>query len=562
MTSSASGHPPETLDAVIVGAGFAGLYMLHRLRQSGLRALVIEAADDVGGTWYWNRYPGARCDVESVAYCYSFSEDLTQEWNWSERFATQPEILDYIRFAADRLDLRRDIRFNTRVTSAQFNDATGLWQVATDGGDALSARFCIMATGCLSASRLPDIPGIDRFKGQIIQSADWPKDPVDFSNKRVGVIGTGSSGIQIIPNVAQQAGHTYVFQRTPAYSVPARNAPLTDAYREGVKKEHPRIKHELRTGLIHGNSDLRLTGEKPLPPPQTAAEMTPEEREAALEERWQRGGAWYMFTFSDQVIDREANEIAADFIRRKIRQIVTDPDVAEKLCPTSYAIGAKRICVDTDYYATFNRADVTLVDGPTSPIVEITETGIKTGTGDIDLDVIIFATGFDAMTGALLSMDIRGRNGASLREKWQDGPRSYLGLGMAGFPNLFTITGPGSPSVFSNVVISIEQHVEWIGDCIDHMAEQGASIVEPTEQAEEDWVRHVGEVADATLIPTTKSWYVGANVPGKPNVFMIYVGGVGPYREICDKVAADGYTGFAFTNNATAEPLAAGGTLT
>lgn len=533
------------LDAIIIGAGFAGLYMLHRLRQSGLRVHVFEAAPDVGGTWYWNRYPGARCDVESVAYCYSFSPEITAEWNWSERFATQPEILDYIRFAADRLDLRRDIRFNTRVTAAHYDEGANLWRVTTDQGRTVTARFCIAATGCLSASRLPDIPGIDRFKGQVIQSANWPGQPVDFKDKRVGIIGTGSTGIQIIPVVAAQAGHTFVFQRTPAYSVPARNALLPDHYRAAVKEHAPELTRQLRTGQIHGNGDLRIPGEEPLPPPLTASQMTTEEQQAELERRWQRGGAWFMFTFADQVFDKHANEIAAEFIRTKIRQIVRDRTVAEKLCPTSYAIGAKRICVDTDYYATYNRRTVTLLDHGTDPIIEVTETGIRTGNGEVDLDIIIFATGFDAMTGALLSMDIRGRDGLSLKQKWESGPRTYLGLGMAGFPNLFTITGPGSPSVFSNVVVSIEQHVEWIGDCLDHLRQRCLAGIEPTEAAEEEWVRHVGEVANATLIPTAKSWYVGANIPGKPNVFMIYVGGVGAYRDICDKVAADGYRGFA-----------------
>lgn len=533
------------LDAIIIGAGFGGLYMLHRLRHSGLTAHVVEAAPNVGGTWYWNRYPGARCDVESVAYCYSFSPEITAEWNWSERFATQAEILDYIRFAADRLDLRRDISFNTRVTAAYYDQDANLWRVTTDQGRTVTARFCIAATGCLSASRLPDIPGIGRFKGQVIQSANWPEQPVDFKGKRVGIIGTGSTGIQIIPVVAAQAGHTFVFQRTPAYSVPARNALLSDHYRASVKEQFPDLTRQLRTGQIHGNGDLRLPGEEPLPPPLTAAQMTTEEQQAELERRWQRGGAWFMFTFADQVFDKHANEIAADFIRTKIRQIVRDRAVAEKLCPTSYAIGAKRICVDTDYYATYNRPTVTLLDHGTDPIIEVTETGIRTGTDDIDLDIIIFATGFDAITGALLSMDIRGRDGVSLKQKWENGPRTYLGLGMAGFPNLFTITGPGSPSVFSNVVVSIEQHVEWIGDCLDHLRKQNIASIEPTEAAEEEWVRHVGEVANATLIPTAKSWYVGANIPGKPNVFMIYVGGVGTYRDICDKVAADGYTGFA-----------------
>jgi len=528
--------PDTRFDAVVVGAGLAGLYMLYRLRQLGLTTRVYEEGGDVGGTWYWNRYPGARCDVESMDYSYSFSPELEQEWVWTERYPSQPEILRYINHVADRFDLRRDIRFNTRVTAAHFDEAANLWRIRTDTGETVSARFCIMATGCLSTAKIPQIEGLEDFQGKWYHTGRWPHEDVDFTGQRVGVIGTGSSGIQCIPIIAEQAAHLTVFQRTPNFSLPAHNAPLDPRAQQARKasyREYRRLARE---------SHLGIPAE---PPVQSALEVDHEERQRRYQAAWEKGTLTAMLlSFTDLLTSKEANETAAAFIRSKIKEIVTDPDVAETLSPKDHPFGTKRPCLDTGYYATFNRPNVTLVDLRKSPILAITPKGIRTTDAEHELDSIVFATGFDAMTGALLSIDIRGRGGLPLKEKWAAGPRTYLGIGTAGFPNLFTITGPGSPSALSNMVVSIEQHVEWIADCIAFLRGRGLTSIEPTEEAEEAWVEHVNEVADATLYPSADSWYVGANIPGKPRVFMPYAGGVGTYRRICDNVAARGYRGF------------------
>ncbi len=534
----------ETLDAVIVGAGFAGLYALHKLRGMGLSARVIETGDDVGGTWYWNRYPGARCDVESLFYCYSFDEALANDWQWQERYAAQSEILAYINHVADRFDLRRNIRFSTRVRRAAFDEQTGRWQVETDQGDHYDARFCIMATGCLSAGRLPDIPGIGDFQGKSYHTGKWPHDPVDFTGKRVAVIGTGSSGIQTITTIAPDTERLFVFQRTPSFSAPARNGPLDPDFVAAFNAERAIYRDKLQRGLMTGFGDimadeyLRALGFTP------GAQRSPAEREAAFAGRWAVGGGHIMFTFADVLVDPDVNAQAADFVRARIREIVADPDTAEKLCPKDYPFGAKRICVDTGYYETFNRANVTLVDARATPITRITASGIETTDGDYPVDAIIYATGFDAMTGALHAIDIRGRNGLRLADAWADGPATYLGLMVAGFPNLFTITGPGSPSVLSNVVSSIEQHVDWIADCLAALDARGAHVIEATAAAQDAWTTELAATAAATLFPRAASWYMGANVPDKPRVFMVYLG-VGRYREACDRIAAAGYEGFA-----------------
>ena len=528
----------DSFDAVVIGAGFAGLYMLHRLRQQGLAVRVVEAGDDVGGTWYWNRYPGARCDVESMQYSYSFDEELQQDWRWSERYAGQPEILRYIGHVADRFDLRRDIAFSTRVTGAEYDEAGRRWTVRTDKGDVLSAPFCIMATGALSAARVPDIAGLASFAGPTYHTGDWPKEGVDFAGQRVGVIGTGSSAIQLIPMVAEQAAHLMVFQRTPNFSLPARNEPLAPDYERHWKTNYPalrrRAREEMRSGTLYDYSS------------RTAREAAEEERRTEYEARWDKGGANFMYAFKDLLLDREANDTAADFVRAKIRATVHDPEVAEALCPADYPIGTKRICLDTNYFETFNRDNVTLVNLRRSPLEAITPAGVRAGAQTYPLDAIIFATGFDALTGSLLAVDIRGRGSRKLRDRWAEGPRNYLGLMVHGFPNLFTITGPGSPSVLSNVVHSIEQHVDWLADCIAHMRNCGITTIEPEQAAEDRWVDHVREVAHTTLYPTAASWYMGANIPGKPRVFLPYVGGTNAYRRICDEVAAKGYEGFAF----------------
>ena len=526
------------LDAVVVGAGFAGLYMLHRLRGLGLSARVFEAGEDVGGTWYWNRYPGARCDVESMQYSFSFSEALQQEWRWTERFAGQPEILAYAGHVADRFDLRSSIQFGTRVTAASFDGAAGLWRIETDRGDRVSAAFCIMATGCLSAGRVPDIAGMDGFRGPSYHTGQWPHEGVDFAGQRVGVIGTGSSAIQSIPVIAEQAAHVYVFQRTPNFSVPARNGPMPPEHEAEWKSSYAERRQRartLRSGVIYD------FGETP------ALAATAEEREREYASRWERGGISLLAAYNDLILDQAANDTAAEFVRGQIRSIVRDPAVAEKLLPTSYPIGTKRICADTGYYETFNRPNVTLVDLRAAPITAVTPGGVATRDAEYAVDSIVYATGFDAMTGSLLKAGISGRGGMKLAQKWAEGPRSYLGLMTAGFPNLFTITGPGSPSVLSNMIVSIEQHVDWIADCLAYLRAHGIACMEATAEAEEAWVAHGNEVAHRTLYPQANSWYMGANIEGKPRVFMPYIGGVGVYRQTCDAVAANGYEGFRLT---------------
>jgi cation diffusion facilitator CzcD-associated flavoprotein CzcO len=526
------------VDAIVVGAGFAGLYLLHRLRDLGLSVRVIERGGGVGGTWYWNRYPGARCDIESVDYCYSFSDELLREWRWSERYATQPEILRYLDHVADRFDLRRDIRFDTDVVAAQYDEAANAWRLTTADRETLSARYCVMATGCLSSVKRPDFPGLETFRGEWLHTARWPHDGVDLAGKRVAVIGTGSTGIQAITQIARQADQLYVLQRTPNYSMPARNRPL------GVE--------ELRAIVDRYDERRRLSEESdagvPLAAPDRAAlDVSPEERRLAYESGWARGGINALSAaFTDFFTSEEANRTAQDFAREKIREVVEDPAVAEALCPT-HDIGTKRTCVDTGYFEVYNRDNVELVDVRRSPVLAITPRGVATADAEYEVDVIVFAIGFDAMTGALTDIDIRGRGGAALRDEWAHGPRTYLGLAVSGFPNLFLVTGPGSPSVLSNMVVSIEQHVDWIADCLTHMKQRGLDRIEATAAAQDAWVAHVAALARPTLYPRATSWYVGANVPGKPRVFMPYVAGCGTYRRECDEVAADGYAGFALS---------------
>lgn len=523
----------KTVDAVVVGAGFGGLYMVHRLREAGFTVQGVEAGGDVGGTWYWNRYPGARCDIPSLLYSYSWSDELQNEWRWSEKYAPQPEILAYANHVADRYDLRPAYMFNTRVTSAVFDEAKQRWTVETDRGDRIEARFCIMGTGCLSVPREPDIKGAETFKGETYITGLWPHEPVDFSGKRVAMIGTGSSSIQSMPLIAQQASQVYVFQRTPNFSLPAKNCPLTDAEVAEFKANFPIYREMLRTGQPG----------VPLPPPDWVP--TDAELRELVEGLWNGGGLLSLTVIPNLVRDEKTNQVAADYVRAKVREIVKDPKVAEKLIPGDFPIGAKRACVDTDYYASFNRDNVTLIDIRDTPIEEITPTGVRTSDGDYPVDIIVFATGFDAMTGALLKMDIRGRGGVSLREAWEHGPKTYLGLSVAGFPNLFTITGPGSPSVLTNMITSVEQHVDWIMDALSYLRAKDLAAIEAKPEAQEAWVAHVNEEADQTLYPRANSWYIGANVPGKPRVFMPYVGE--GYRVRCDEVAAKGYEGFALS---------------
>ncbi len=526
------------LDAVVVGAGFAGLYMLHRLREQGLSVRVFEAGDGVSGTWYWNRYPGARCDVESMEYSYQFSEKLQQEWEWTERYASQPEILAYINHVADRFALRGDIQLETRVTQARFDEATDRWTVETDRRDRVEARFVIMATGCLSSTNTPDFEGLESFRGPWYHTGRWPHEGVDFSGQRVGLIGTGSSAIQTIPIIAQQAEHLYVFQRTPNYTVPAHNAPLDPEVQRKIKSEYPDFRRRNREMSFGLGANFR-------PSEESALAASPEAREQEYATSWQIGGLTFMLSYGDLLYSQEGNDTAAEFIRTKIRETVRDPATAEILSPYT-VVGCKRLCVDTGYWETFNRPNVTLVDVSNAPIERITPDGLRTGSQEYSFDGLVFATGFDAMTGALLNVDIRGVGGTRLGQKWAAGPRTYLGLATSGFPNLFTITGPGSPSVLSNMLPSIEQHVNWIADCIDWLRERRLARIEATVAAEEAWVEHVNEVANGSLYPTCNSWYLGANVPGKPRVFMPYLG-FPPYVQKCDEVAAKGYEGFAAT---------------
>lgn len=528
----------KVFDAIIIGAGFSGLYQLHTLRDHlGLSAHVLELADDVGGTWYWNRYPGARCDSESFYYSYSFSKELQEDWAWSERYPEHSEIRRYLGHVADRFDLRRDISFKTWVSSASFDDRTNRWTLTTQAGETYEARFLIMAVGVLSAANVPKIKGLESFKGRWYHTARWPHEPVDFAGKRVGLIGTGSTGIQAIPVIAEQSGHLTVFQRTANYSIPARNRPLTQEDRDEIQANYAALREKAR-GSVNGHPfDVN---------PTSALAVSDEERRQRFEKAWEIGGLRFRASFGDLLHDMAANATASQFIRDKIRAVVKDPETAAKLVPMDHPFASKRPPIDTNYFETFNRENVSLVDLKAYPIEEITPGGIRTAEREYGLDVIVFATGFDAMTGPLLKIDIRGSGGRSLRDDWAAGPHTYLGLQTAGYPNMFTITGPGSPSVLTNNPVAIEQHVDWITGCIRHMGEHGLERIEPEAAAVEDWVKQVNAAAEATLLPmASSSWYLGANIPGKPRVFMPYAGGMAHYARLCAEIARDDYRGFA-----------------
>lgn len=537
-TRTNGGTEAADVDAVVVGAGFSGLYMLHRLREQGLSVRVYEKGDGVGGTWYWNRYPGARCDSESHIYCYSFAEELHEEWEWSERYPEQHEILSYLQFVADRLDLRRDIEFGTEVASATYDEPSGTWTVETAAGDRVSTRFFITAVGCLSKPFRPDFDGLDDFEGEWYHTARWPDEEIDFGDDHVGVIGTGSTGIQFISEIGGHAEHLTVFQRTPNYAVPARNRPLDDEEYADIRANYDDIWARARDSRLGMPFDWEQ---------HTAFNLSDEEIREVLEERWQQGGFRFLHAFEPGYIlsNAEINETISEFIRGKIREKVDDPETAETLVPTDHPYGSKRPPMDyNDYYGTYNRDDVTLVDVNEASIETFTPDGIRTADDHYGLDTVVFATGFDAMTGALLALDIEGRDGLTLEAKWEAGPRTYLGLGIHGFPNLFTITGPQSPSVLTNMPMAIEQHVEWIADCIAYMDEQGYDRIEATEDSETQWVQNTNMLAENMLFSKAESWYRGANVPGKTRVFTPFPGGLDNYREICDRVAGDDYDGF------------------
>ncbi len=528
------------LDVVVAGAGFAGIYAVHALRSAGLSVRAFEAGSGVGGTWFWNCYPGARCDVESKDYSYSFSPELEQEWSWSERYPAQPEVLRYLNHVADRFGLWPDIQLGTRVTAAVWDGERAEWLVQTDDGQQRTARFFVSAVGCLSAHQVPALPGLQTFAGPWYHTGQWPKEGADFAGRRVGLIGTGSTGIQVAPEIAAVAGHLYVFQRTANFAVPNRNKPVDPDWEHAFKAGYREYRQHARESFL--GVPIAGTGRPALAEP-------PAQVQANLAQKWRDGGGMpFLGAYTDVLVDRAANDIVAEFMRDRIRETVADPDVAELLCPRAFPVGAKRLCQSDDYFAMFNRPNVTLVDIRSAPIDSVWPGGLRTRSGDYELDALVFATGFDAMSGALNRIDIRGVGGEPLTEKWAAGPRAYLGVAAAGFPNMFIVTGPGSPSVLSNMVVSIEQHVEWIRECIGYVLAGGYCAVEAKPSAEDAWMGHVTEVAYSTLFPLADSWYIGANIPGKPRVFTPYLGGVGPYRARCDAVASADYEGFVLSS--------------
>ncbi|MBC79048.1 MAG: cyclohexanone monooxygenase [Chloroflexi bacterium] len=522
-------------DVIIIGSGFAGLYMLYKLREINLEAIIIEKASGVGGTWFWNRYPGARCDIESIEYSYSFSEDLQQEWNWSNRYSDQSEILEYLNHVADKFDLRKHIVFNTTVKSATYKESSNEWEINTESSSYIS-KFCVMATGTLSSIKEPTFEGLEDFQGESYITGRWPHEKVDFTNKKVGIIGTGSSAVQSIPVIANEAKNLTVFQRSPNYSIPAKNRPLSNKEILNAKSNYSEIRNKAkytRAGIGYNQFEERKI-----------LDFSKDYINTELNKRWDIGGQ-EIFTagFTDVGIEPEANKIAAEFVKSKIKEIVNDPITADLLSPKD-SIGCKRLCADTNYFETFNKKNVELIDINSTPIKSITKKGLSTNKRDFDFDILIFATGFDAMTGALLSIDITGKNNKKLKDKWKDGPRSYLGISISDFPNLFTVTGPGSPSVLTNMIVAIEQHVEWIFDCIKFLYKSNKNNIEANVEFENSWMEHIEDIASNTLRYTCNSWYVGANVPGKKRVFMPYAGGFGNYREKCDEIASNSYNGF------------------
>ena len=525
------------VDVVVVGAGFSGLYLLYRLRKAGFSTRVFERGGDVGGTWYWNRYPGARCDVESLQYSYSFDEQLQQDWHWPEKFSAQPDILAYANHVADRFNLKKDIEFNIEVKASWFDEKLKTWKITTNTGEEINAQYFIMATGCISTTQIPNIKGLSDYVGNTFHTGDWPHEEVDFSGQSIAVIGTGSSGIQSIPVLAKQAKKLTVFQRTPNYSIPSQNEPMTKKYERSWKDVYSERRKEMRYSA-HGS--LKDLNDVP------ALSVDEDQRQELYTKRWTIGGTGFLGSFNDLLTNADANYTAAEYVRQQIKRVVKDKETAEILCPRSYPIGTKRICIDTGYFETYNRENVKLVDISKKPIQRLVTDGIIVDDQLYPFDSIIFATGFDAMTGSIFNVDKKGRDGLALKEKWNAGPKTYLGLMSASFPNLFMITGPGSPSVKSNMIMSIEQHVDLVIETLLSMRRKGLSVVEPELEAENKWVDHVQEVANKTLFPQANSWYMGANIPGKPRLFMPYIGGVGAYREICEEIVANNYRGFKF----------------
>tara|TARA_B100000427_G_scaffold54073_2_gene41782 strand:+ start:5639 stop:7237 length:1599 start_codon:yes stop_codon:yes gene_type:complete len=524
----------KEVDVVVVGAGFAGIYMLYKLKNLGFTSRVIERGDGVGGTWHWNRYPGARCDIPSLQYSYQFDDELQQEWEWEEKYSSQKQILEYANHVVDRFDLRNDITFNTEVQSTTYNEEQGRWTVKTSQEE-IVCSYCVMATGCLSQVNEPNIPGIENFKGELLHTGKWPHSDINFEGKNISIIGTGSSSIQSIPIIAESAKTLTVFQRTANYSIPSNNGPMDPAEEAEIKSRYKDFREE---NWQNGFGIAGLANEL------LATETPDDEIKETFSEHWDNSGLGFLGAYADLMLDPNANEIAASFVRDKIKEIVNDPDTADNLCP-DHTIGCKRLCVDTDYYETFNKPNVSLINIKKDPILDITENSVTTEKNEFETDMLILATGFDAMTGALTNIDITGKNGNKLSEVWANGAKSYLGLGISGFPNLFMVTGPGSPSVLSNMLPSIEQHVEWIANCLVWMRDNNKSIIESTESAEEEWMQHVKETSELTLYTTCNSWYNGSNLEGKSKTFLPYVG-VPPYAEKCEEVSKENYQGFVF----------------
>ncbi|HOA49221.1 MAG: hypothetical protein RL702_1095 [Pseudomonadota bacterium] len=535
---NATGAGPIALDCLVIGAGFGGMYAVHRLRGMGLSLHAIEQGGDVGGTWYWNRYPGARCDVMSIDYSYSFSNEIMQEWTWSEVFAAQPEILAYANWVADKLDLRRSYSFDTCAEAIVFDDAREIWSVSTDTGAVYEVKYLVMATGPLSMPKALDIPGSERFSGKLLQAQTWPHEPVDFAGKRVGLIGTGSSGIQIAPVVAEQCGHLTVFQRTPSFTLPARNRKLDPEFIGQIKAHYPHLRDMAKTTFTGG---IRPVSTRPF------FSVSPEERRKLMDQAWEEGALQFLGLFADLLFDAEANECVAEYVRAKIDEVVNDKATAELLKPRGYPIFARRPCLDTNYYETFNRPNVDLADCISDPIAEITPDGIRTRERHFELDVIIAANGYDALTGAMLAIDITGRDGARLSEHWREGPRSHLGLMMPGFPNLFMVAGANGPSALANFVLLNEQNVDWIARCITHLRDKRLSTIEPTQTGEDRWMAQLKVLAARSLYPRANTWYTGSNIEGKPRGIPFYLGGLPRYREACDR-AIEAFGDFVFTN--------------
>jgi cyclohexanone monooxygenase len=535
----------QVFDVFVVGAGFAGIYALYKYRSLGMTVKGAESGTDVGGTWYWNRYPGARCDTESMQYSYSWDPQLSAEWEWSERFPGHAEIRSYLEHVADRHDLKKHIDFETRIASMEFDDALEIWTIQSEDGKIYRARCCVMATGCMvGAVNSPEFRGAELFGGQIYHTARWPKENVEFSGKRVAVIGTGSSGIQTISEVAKSADKVYVYQRTPNFSIPARNEPMRPEHQQYWKENYALLRDKARNSRSGTLFDFGTIG---------VMDVDETTRDAILQERWKMGTSNFMGSFNDMIFNDESNAVVADFVRSKIAETVKDPKTAEQLTPQGYPIFAKRICLDTEYFETFNRDNVALIDVKSDPIVEITPVGIRTEQTEHEVDIIVFATGYDAITGPLMNIDIRGTTPKTIKEKWATGPYAYLGIMSSGFPNMFTITGPGSPSTLGNMVVSIEQHIEWVADLLVYMRDRQLTKVDADAKFEAEWAEHVTDVAETTVYPKASSWYMGANIPGKRRVFLPYIGGIGHYRKLCDEVARKGYEGFTFGSRDSSE---------